>query len=96
MTADHADLALHEVDPERRAAVALDASIVRRRQWDREHRRPPALTAREALAAVRFESLLIWAAWGHVLWGGTVTTEDRDRANLAMQRIEQIFDETGA
>lgn len=86
-------LHLADVEPERRASVALDGVTSARRQWQREHRRPSALTAREALAAVQFECLLIWVAIGNFINGVELTTEDFERLTLAMRRIDALVGE---
>jgi hypothetical protein len=52
-------LDLQDVDPARFAEVGQDAITVARRQWSRDNRRPKALTAREALAVLKFEALLL-------------------------------------
>lgn len=46
---------LHEVDAERRADVALDIIDAAARDWNRKHRRPPALKVRDVLAVLPFE-----------------------------------------
>ena len=86
-------LDLDDVDVERRAAVAMDHITVARRQWQREHRRPPALTARETLAAVKFEVLFLVVAYGNSRNGVELTDEDLDRVDLALARLEAIFSE---
>jgi hypothetical protein len=86
-------LRLVDVDASRSADCALDDIGVADRRWNREHRRPATITAREALAAVRFEALLLWVAWGNLLAGVELTDADRDRCTLAMQRIEAICGE---
>lgn len=91
-----ADLALHELPAERRAAVAMDAAIARRQQWEREHRRPPALRSGEALAALHFEALVLWASWMNALEGVHLTAEDHARVTTAMARIEAIVSEASA
>lgn len=86
-------LDLQDVDAERRADVALDAIHLDRRRWQREHRRPGALTAREALAALQFEALLVWVAAQNVAGGIELSDDDRTRLNLAMRRIDTIAQE---
>lgn len=85
--------ALHEVDAERRAAVAMDSIVVARRQWQREHRRPPALTAREALAAVHFEALVVWTAAANIRAGAELDDGDFGRLTIACARIDAIVGE---
>lgn len=84
---------LSEVDPGRRAAVAQDAIHASRQQWDREHRRPKALTAREALAALQFEALLIWTAAHNLAAGIDLSEDDLTRLTVAMSRIDAISEE---
>jgi hypothetical protein len=88
-------VALHEVEPVRHADCALDVIRKERAEWQREHRRPAALTAREALAAVRFECLLVWSYGKFVLAGNTPTHEDETRVNTALANIDEICDEVG-
>lgn len=90
------DLALHELPAERRAAVALDAATARRRQWERENHRPPALRASEALAALHFECLVLWASWMNALEGVQLSAADHARVTTAMARIETIVSESVA
>ncbi len=87
------ELAIHEVDAERRSAVALDTITAAARQHHREHRRPPALTAREALQALQFEALLVWTAAANVRHGVVLSDDDMSRLTLACRRIEIISSE---
>lgn len=82
-----------DIDPARRAGVAMDKIVVARRQHWREHRRPAALTAREALAALQFEALLVLVAAGNLRNGVNLTDEDWDRLAIAHGRIQAIADE---
>lgn len=84
---------LHEVAPERRAGVALDGIAVDRRQWLRQNRRPAALTAREALAAVQFEAQIIWMGMASMRAGFRLTDDHWARVTLAMRNIDTIVDE---
>lgn len=84
---------LIEVDAERRAGVALDVITTASRQWQRAHRRPGALTAREALAALQFEALLVWTAAANVRNAVELTDDDFARLTTAMSRIDTICDE---
>lgn len=84
---------LHEVDAARRSGVALDVITTARRQHHREHRRPAALTAREALLALQFEALLVWTAAANLRAGVELTEEDFDRLLVACLRIDAITDE---
>lgn len=86
-------LDLHEVDPELRAGVAADAVTVSRQRWEREHRRPPALSLREAVTAARFETLFVWICAGNLRNGVALADADFDRLTLACNRIESIFSE---
>lgn len=86
-------LDLREVDPVRRADVANDHIIATRRQWHREHRRPSALTAREALAALQFEAMLVWVAGCNLANGTDLSDEDRARLGVACSRITAICEE---
>ena len=81
---------LGEVDAERRAAVAMDAVVASRRQWQRDQRRPSALTPREALAALQFEALLVAVAAANVRGGGVLTDEDFERLALSIRWIDSI------
>ena len=84
---------LMNVDVGRRASVALDAIAVSRQHWNREHRRPRALSAREALVALQFEALLVATAAGNVRNGVMLTNEDFDRLALAVRWIDDIVGE---
>jgi hypothetical protein len=88
-----ARLDLDDVDVERRAPVALDHIHAQRQQWGREHRRTAALSAREALAALRFEALLVRVAATNVRNGVKLTDEDIDRLTTACRWIDMICDE---
>jgi len=82
--------ALHEVDPQRRAGVAMDTITTSRQQWTRQHRRAPALSAREGLAALQFECLLIWTAAANLRAGVDLSQDDWERITVAMSRIDAI------
>lgn len=84
---------LLEVESERRAAVALDVVATARRKWSREHRRPASLTAREALAALQFEALLVWTAAANIRHGTELTEGDFDRLTTACRWIDTIAGE---
>ena len=86
-------LDIHDVPAQRRAGVAMDAITTARSTHARQHRRPAALTAREALEAVRFECLLLWTAWANLRAGFELTDDDHDRIGVAMARIEVICGE---
>lgn len=85
--------ALHEVDPQRRAAVALDEITMARQQHQRDHRRAGALTAREALAALQFECLLVWSAAHSLVNGIELSDDDRARLTTSMRWVSTICDE---
>lgn len=84
---------LHEIDAARRSGVALDVITTARRQHHREHRRPGALTAREALLALQFEALLVWTAAANLRNGVELTDEDFERLRITCFRIDAITDE---
>ena len=86
-------LDLHDIPAPRRASVALDAIATARSTYARQHRRPAALTAREALAALQFESLLIWTAAANLRDGVVLTDEDFDRLTLAVRHIDALAGE---
>lgn len=89
MTNQHLD----EVDPDRRAEVVIDNIVVARQRWAVKNRRPPALTAREALIGVQFECLVIWTACANARNGVPLSDEDFERLTLAQRRIDTIVDE---
>lgn len=86
-------LDLSDVDPDRRAAVALDHIQADRKRWAVKNRRPSALTAREALVAIQFECLVVWTAAQNLRGGVELTDEDMKRLSLAQRRIDAIVDE---
>lgn len=88
-----AEIALRTVDPSRRSAVALDAIVASKREFSRGNRRPPALTAREALAALEFEALVVCTAIAGVFSGNELTEEDMERLAIAYDRIHRITTE---
>jgi hypothetical protein len=81
------------VDSERLAAAALDDIGVAARTWQRRTRRPPAMTARDALITLQFEALLVGVAASGLANGTALTEEDHDRLILACSRITAICDE---
>lgn len=81
------------VDAARRASVALDEIGAARRNWDSEQRRQRALSPREALKAVAFEALLVWAYGKRVLAGEAPSPEDEARVTIALRTIDVIVDE---
>ena len=84
---------LADVDPERRAAVAIDHITTEWQRWALKNRRPAALSAREALVAVQFECLVVWTAAQNIVNGTELTPEDMERLLLAQRRIDAIVDE---
>lgn len=84
---------LHEVAPERRAGVALDYMHTARTAHQTEHRRPRALTAREALLALQFEALLVYVAAANLANGTPLTETDMERLGVAVRRIDYITEE---
>jgi hypothetical protein len=86
-------LELEGVDYNRRAAVVLDHITVARRDWQREQRRPKSLTAREALAALRFEALMIWTAAHNVANGVELSEDDLARLTTSCSWIDAICEE---
>ena len=87
-------LNIAEVEPARRAAVAQDAIYASRQQWDRAHRRPRALTAREALMALQFEALFVWTAAHNLAAGNDLSEDDLFRLSVACKRIDAISEES--
>ena len=81
------------IEPERRAACVLDEVGAARRSWERTNRRSRALSAREAIAAIQFECLLVWAYGKSLLTGHTPSDDDEARVSIAMRRITEITDE---
>ena len=84
---------LQGIDPARRSGVALDAITAAKRQYQRAHRRPPALTAREALHAMQFECLVLWVLMKNIRAGVALSEEDHERANVAMSRVNALTEE---
>jgi hypothetical protein len=88
-----ADAELTLIEPERRAAVVLDELHAQSTAWQRTNRRPRGLSAREALAALQFEAMVVWSAAHSLRDGLGLSDEDRARLTLAMQRIDALTDE---
>ncbi len=86
-------LEITAVEPQRRAAVAIDRITSGKREWSRANRRPRALTAREALLALQFESLFVYTFACNLNGGVPMTVEDRERLALACRRIDTIANE---
>lgn len=87
------NLELEGVDYNRRAGVVLDHITVARRDWQREQRRPKSLTAREALAALQFEALLVWTAAHNVANGVELTEADLARLTTTCSWLDIICSE---
>jgi hypothetical protein len=87
---------LQDVDPGRRAAVAIDEIGRDRREWSRTNRRPPAVTARQAIEVIEFECLLVWTAAFNLANGHALTADDLDRLTIAAARIQAVIDEVRA
>lgn len=81
---------LIEVAPERRASCAMDVISRAQRDHDAKHRRPPALTAREALEALSFEALFVYVCAGNLRSGTELTDADFERLTLAVRRINGL------
>jgi hypothetical protein len=84
---------LLDVEPVRRADVALDEVHAQQRQWHRQNRRPRAISAREALAAVEFEALVIATAAMNIANGMALSDDDRHRLIVAHARIHELTEE---
>lgn len=82
-----------EVDFGRRADVAADHITAHRRTWERSNRRPPSLTAREALLVIQAELHFAFVYLGNQLNGVELTREDFDRFMLCHQRIGTVLEE---
>lgn len=89
-------LDLPDVDPQRRSGIALDRVHAARADHEREHRRPRALTAREALVALHFEALLVYVAACNVRAGVELSEGDMERLGVAVRRIDLITEEVAA
>jgi len=87
------ELNLHEVPAQRRASVALDGIATARSTHARQHRRPAALTAREALAALKNEAQFVSIAAANLRHGVVLNDVDFDRLTLAIRNIDTITEE---
>lgn len=85
----------HRDDPaaERRAECALDEIKSADAAWQRKHRRPAAMSARQALAELEFEALHVSVAALNLSRGIWLDLEDRQRLLEAHRRIQAIADE---
>lgn len=84
---------LHGVTPARLAPVVIDTIVDARRRWARENRRPKAFSAREAVAVLQFEALLVWTAAANMRHGVDLSDEDFERLTAACRHIDAIVDE---
>ena len=84
---------LADIDAERRAGCALDEIFAAQRQWDRQHRRPRAVTAREGLIVIEFEALFVATCASNLAAGFDLTDDDRERLRLAYSRINAVMQE---
>ena len=87
---------LAQVDPQRRVSVAEDAITAADAAHQRQCRRPPVLSARDALTALQFEALLVSVAACNVISGEELTEEDLARLLLAARRIDCIVAEVNS
>jgi hypothetical protein len=81
------------VDAELVAAAVLDDIGAAQRAWQRQNVRPRVLSAREALIALEFETLLVGVAASNLANGVELSDRDRERLMLACERITAIADE---
>lgn len=84
-----------DIDAERRAPAALDEVRSAQAAWDRQHRRPPVITAREALAVLQFDSTVVFLVAEALAAGHTPTEEDREALKRACLHIDAIYGEAG-
>lgn len=83
----------HHMEQHRVAASTVDEIEGYKRRWQRENRRPRALTAREALAAMQFEATVIWCYGKSLVAGATPSAVDEERVTLAMRRVNELAGE---
>lgn len=81
------------IEPGRWASSTIDGITRADIDWQRKNRRPPTLSAREALAAMQYECLLVAVAAGNLVHGVELTEQDYQRLLLAASRIERIAGE---
>ena len=79
------------VEPERKAGVLLDRIAIDSRRYQRKRER--SFSAREALACLEFEALLVAVAASNVAQGVELSEDDRQRLWLASTRITTITEE---
>lgn len=78
-------------DEERISDLALDDIHISRLQAERD--RPPALTTRQAIAVLQFESTIVYMMWHAIMGGHDVSPQDVLRFERAMLTIERISTE---
>ena len=83
-------LDLHDIPAPRRASVALDAIVTARSTYAHQHRRPAALTAREALIVLQFDAFFVSVAAANVRNGVVLNDCDFARLALAIRNIDSI------
>lgn len=81
------------IEPQRLAGAVIDQALIERR---RPEYRGRALTAREALAALKFEVLVVAVAAENIANGIALSDADRARLLLAWARIDAIAAEAGS
>ena len=81
------------IEPQRLAGAAVDRVLIDRRKRNYAGR---ALTAREALQALAFESMLVSVAAQNLAQGMALGDADLTRLLLAWSRIDTIATEAGA
>lgn len=86
-------LDLADVDPHRRADVAMDHVMAVHHAQDRMNRPPRALSAREALFALHFEVSLVGVIAANLRRGVTLTEGDWQRLTTAINRIDFLASE---
>jgi hypothetical protein len=86
-------VSLADVDPERRADVAIDGIVTARRDHGRQHRRQRSLSAHDALIALQYEAFLVSVAACNLANGVDLNDGDRARLLLAARRIDVIATE---
>jgi hypothetical protein len=86
-----ADLALAEVEPHRRAGIALDAINSQRRAWDR--RRPRGVSLRDVLLAVQFDLVLVHLVACKCRDSGALDDDEFSDLTLSIRSIEILLTE---
>jgi hypothetical protein len=61
--------------------------------WHRDHRRPSALSAREALAALQFEMLFVWTCAANMRNGVELLDADFERLTTSCRWGDMLADE---